>query len=764
MTFAKNNLLAVDYYREPGSVSEIIGDSIILNEGDRIYVSVKTSRNVISSAYRFSGFRLYEEDETDGKYYMTDTVIPADDGSILEWSQDRAGQELSIVPVGSYLPRKISLKSTYLDSDGIEHELYGDRWEVNKDKVKGDMTEVSAISSYDVVFRYDPDEYFLVETVPGSYSSEDGTVTFDRRDPKEETQDYSVKLSEYLTVTIKTQEERKAFINDGVEEKFNSNKPLSISGLKYGDMIIIRTDSEWETLKNSDQLICKTDRKVNGKWEYTMEVPKPGNLFAFDPEEYSYAHGTIEFCYNGEKIAETRYIEEGRIITYEAVSCEQGYRLPDGDHKIVISTPEETIEKLKAICFVESTVVKVKLPQPRYGGRIDYYLNNKMINDDQIECWCGDRIEMKCSHWDGWSGHGQATYTVEEKETQTVLYKDEPVDTLFKETEGHKPDLYVSIDASVGLDTKFSVSASGLNKSDLCYRHETAWENVKNIFHIFTNIKNFNMSGDLIIQQEKIGTEKDITISADTLVGHNGKAIKVQVYKKVRDKSGEDEISTYFLNESSNQINIPIYVGSRQNESTVVYDGIIIRVSLTEVEQYRTPVAVENGFVAVYSCDQPRVEILDGDLVDKTDDVIVELHPDIGYYVTGKSVKDEIYSEKIKFSDYLADIRKMVEKHPIKKYIRITLDGADGYGTCEYKYNGQVVSGFVNVKPGDEITLQYTISEPDYRIVSGSGAFKFIKDIFTNDKTITRTIAVDETYDGITLNRESFDIELEKEA
>jgi hypothetical protein len=105
------------------------------------------------------------------------------------------------------------------------------------------------------------------------------------------------------------------------------------------------------------------------------------------------------------------------------------------------------------------------------------------------------------------------------------------------------------------------------------------------------------------------------------------------------------------------------------------------------------------------------------------------------------------------FSKYLSGIQDIVQKHPAMKIYLATLDSSDLYGTCIYKLEGDIVSGTVELRDGQKLTLEYEITDSSYIIenASGIGPWK-------NNKKTTGSIEVTAALDGKTIQREDFNI------
>lgn len=160
---------------------------------------------------------------------------------------------------------------------------------------------------------------------------------------------------------------------------------------------------------------------------------------------------------------------------------------------------------------------------------------------------------------------------------------------------------------------------------------------------------------------------------------------------------------------------------------------------------------VNNAVISV--TDENGNILQDGDRVDDNEKLTVTITPTSGYYVTGKKVKDGVYQDTMKYKEYFSNIDKIIEDHPVKKLINVTLDDSDDYGTCVYTIDGEVVSGTIVMREGQKIKLEYTLTDSNYQIDSGWIIIK------TKE---TATFEISEGSDGKTLSREDFNIQIKK--
>ena len=158
---------------------------------------------------------------------------------------------------------------------------------------------------------------------------------------------------------------------------------------------------------------------------------------------------------------------------------------------------------------------------------------------------------------------------------------------------------------------------------------------------------------------------------------------------------------------------------------------------------------VNNARISV--TDKNGNELQEGSEVDDDEKVTVTISPAGGYYVTGKKVDDGVYQATMKYKEYVSDIDEIIEEHPIKKLIYVTLDVSDNFGTCVYTVDGEEVSGTIGLREGQKVKLEYILTDSRYQIDTGW---------FGNKTKKTASIEITEKYDGQTLSREDFDIQI----
>lgn len=188
-----------------------------------------------------------------------------------------------------------------------------------------------------------------------------------------------------------------------------------------------------------------------------------------------------------------------------------------------------------------------------------------------------------------------------------------------------------------------------------------------------------------------------------------------------------------------------ITISARNSDTTGTYSDSDVAISNGRlVLTYKDGTLIENG----------------SELPGDNEEVIVKIIPDDGYYVTGSKVKDDVYSETMKYSNFEKDRESIILNHPIKKYITITLSTTDQFGKCIYLLSGKEISGTVSLKEGDKIKLEYTLTDNAYEIVRKDWFDDLLSGLFYKD-SVTITITISSEMDGQTLSPDQY-IELSK--
>lgn len=298
--------------------------------------------------------------------------------------------------------------------------------------------------------------------------------------------------------------------------------------------------------KLSGEVVIKSDTQIK---DLVVNADSDGS-FVYRASDFKYAHGSIIFRYKGDVIADGQRLGRGSEITYEAASADSGYWLPDGEHKIFIEGEDQAKEEMRAIRFYKHEKRNVKLIRTEHGGVIKYTQNGKVLTGTSASVYCGSVIEMSFTPWSGWStdNFDNIKYIVTEEENQIVKIGSSQIDNeLFREAAEHKPKLTVKLGSSVGKATSFSVIASGAAP--------------------VLKAKTDNKLIDKTIFEDKIGTEKGFTITAEEGALIGGEQIRLDIGYKYSDKTTANV--TRYIRKLPGSVTVNIYDSNyeRQNKT-----------------------------------------------------------------------------------------------------------------------------------------------------------------------------------------------------
>ncbi len=745
VTFATNSKLNVQYFEDADKSIAIDTASCYLNPGDSVYAQVEASDDV--SVYEFSKFNIYAYDADGDKKDVTKLLGNTDAGLVAQIPFDYDGTELSIVPVGEYHPKEISLRDYYIEDDKTEHDL-GGIWMINDEEYTDDSVKINPSSSYIISYKYDVNDFFYVSSEPECYynNTEDGTIIFKQRTADDEPAGYMVELHPYSQASIISGVDRSVSVNNEGTQTVKENTELTISNLKYGDKVLIATDKEWKELENNKSLVwigTEPSSTEPFKYEYTLIVPEKGSEFRFDPKEYKYDHGSLTFRYAGLPVEDIKFLEKGRRIYYETKEAEDGYWLPSGEHYIIVGEEAETREQLNDIKFVQKVQVSVHLKQPIFGGKVIYSIDGENAVSEQVDTYSGSLISMDFEPWEGWiCNYKDGTqYEVNGDSIQTITVDGVDINDLFVEDNDHKPVLTIVLEKSVGEEMMFDITASGLQIDEDSYKG-TWWK-----------------SDYKIVDACKIGTEENIIMSMKNKSIPTGEAVKIVVKKKVKDNNDDVPPEIWYVDDLTKlQEPICIYSDTELGHSKIWYDSINITVSKVNIENF-TAFQTEPNVILTVKNDDTKHLLKEGNYVENSQKVIVTLEPKDGYYISNGNVSGgTVYQNTIKYSKYLSDIENILSKHPAEKYCEITLDKSDSFATYTYKRGKEEVNDAVaKLKQGEKLTLEYEITDDSHKLKEETGGFLgFGK----SDKKVTAQIEITADYDGRIVTKEDFGIEV----
>ncbi len=760
ITFSSNPNLMVTYYADANHEKVINASSYYANHGDNIYADVAVVENAPSSEYKFLCFRVFEYNDQGERTEREDLQGDFDaTGIVLQIPSDFAGHDLSIDPVGEFPMRMIHMNDYYIDESDNKQKLSG-TWIVN-DKVctEDESIEINSMSSYIISYQYDSNDYFYVSSSPDCYyhDNDGGVVIFNQRTATDNTEEYSVELHEYLSVTLVADTNRTITINNEPAQFVKANNEFVVSHLRYGESVTLKTNKEWPDLKTNRDLIYIDEKKSGNNYIYTLIVPEKGGEFVFNPLDYIYDHGTIIFSCFGSRVTYTQILAKGSRIYYEQGSADEGYWLAGSkdSHYITVGDEEETRQQLEDIHFTPKVQVTLNLPQPEYGGTITYKTNKGVIDSDVYQTYSGTKITMDFNAWEGWKTEYKSgvEYSVGEKSDQTVTVAGKNVNSIFTEDEDHKPALTVILEKSVGEQMKFLISAAGLSKQEYSYGKDSGDAGFSigdlNTYDIISKNKT-------VIDKQKIGTEAGIEIIMSNRALKSGTAVRILIDRVDRDGNKTSEI--IFSDDLTEAIPvINIYKDGNNTTSPIWYRTITIKIGVVDVVTHTEADAGNHTSIAVKEIDTNRL-LNSGDFIESSQTVGVTIKPSSGYYLSGKNIKSGLYYKAMKYADYQKNINSIIAEHPAQKYRQISLDASDTFAEYTYKLAGKKVAGSIEAEIGQKLELTYEIKEAGYKLKKAG------EDLITplNNIKTTQTLVITEEMDGITLTKENFNIYVEE--
>lgn len=479
---------------------------------------------------------------------------------------------------------------------------------------------------------------------------------------------------------------------------------------------------------------------------YSVELRSLEGIFLFNPVLYSAEHGTVTFKYNDKELTETSYIPDGQAIQYTA-EPDAGYTHPEGTGKIIVSAvnPDETDAKIRDIIkFYSDTQSIVILPQPS-GGRIIYTANGTRLTGSSCALLSGTEITMEFRPWNGWIcdvEDGEKYKVQDGKQTVSLADGRNIYQDVFREADSHKPLLNIMLTDSAK-DVKFDISAPGIKaKANLNYAAGDKASPLPDLLG----------QNDRIIFSGKVGTDSSISLTAkdDTLLA--GEALKLEISKE--DTDGVKYKSIQYITKLPYSSEIDLYEGQLVSASSIVFETVTVTISKVKVVSYSAPSSAYATIRAALNDVTDHSVLKSGDMLEPSREVTITITPQIGYYISGANDTRGIYSKSMKYSAWEKDAEKILAEHSAVKLWYVTLNTADSYGTCTYKLDGTVVSGRVSIREGQKLTLEYTLTDPNYQIVRSS-LTGFIGNIIHN-QTEPYAIPVSKELDGKTIQRSDY--------
>lgn len=203
VTFADNPYFETEYFTDADMKDIIDTHACYLHPGDTIYGQALSSNssNPAPDLYALSEYRILEYDK-EGNVQNTHKQSVSDDHIVYVIPEQVTSLELSVIPVGNYSDRDLSINVFYTDDAGNNCSLgNAGIWTINGETVSGNTVTINPLESYILTFTYDSENYFYVSSEPECFTrdpSSTGFVEFERADSTTEQTCYQVENKHYL--------------------------------------------------------------------------------------------------------------------------------------------------------------------------------------------------------------------------------------------------------------------------------------------------------------------------------------------------------------------------------------------------------------------------------------------------------------------------------------------------------------------------------------------------------------------------------------
>lgn len=346
ITFAENRYLNIWYYTDSSMKTPIDTTSCYLNPGDRLYAKVIACVNPNSNLYRLAEYRIMEYD---AEGIIKNKYIQKVNDGVLEYEipTNFTSTEMSIIPVGEYPNRNLSMSVYYVDDNGNKCSLgNAGTWSINSNSIGGNTAQISPIESYVLKFAYDTGNYFYVGCEPACFTKNPanaGFVEFWEAESTDADMNYSVELHKFLSLSLKFGAEAKVSINQGDFETIKKNKVLNIPKLQYGDSITIETSGDCTITGGNYQHISATKDPIVNSYRYTLKVVPAAESNAAEVLKQTLDvkrifnvtldtncdYGTCIYKLDGKTVSGTTQVQEGQALTVTYKITDKNYSFAD---------------------------------------------------------------------------------------------------------------------------------------------------------------------------------------------------------------------------------------------------------------------------------------------------------------------------------------------------------------------------------------------------------------------------------------------------
>ena len=342
VTFADNRYMKILYYTDASMTTPVDTDECYLNPGDTLYAQLTGYNNPKSNLYRLAEYRIRSYDANGNE--RSEEVAEVTDG-LLEYRipEDFTGTELSVLPVGEYTDRQLSVDVYYTDDEGQEHALgNAGCWYINDEEIQESTVSISPIESYALKFVYDKENYFYVSSTPECFTKDPadaGFVEFWEADPTDADAAYRVELHPYLNLSLKCSDKAQIRMGSAEAKTLKKNAVWESGKLCYGDTITIETAGECTITDGDYQHIRATKDPITDGYRYTLSVvQEPENneaenlILTVDVDRVfdvvlgnDCDYGTCVYKLDGDEVSGEVSLQEGQKLTLTYNITREGY-------------------------------------------------------------------------------------------------------------------------------------------------------------------------------------------------------------------------------------------------------------------------------------------------------------------------------------------------------------------------------------------------------------------------------------------------------
>lgn len=422
VTFARNDYLKITYFRDEALTDPLPAENCWLEPGDAVYASEPVLLNPNSSLYDFSQFLVREYDEA-GKMKRV-LAEPRDvPGLVFRIPENFSGTEISIIPLGGYRSRTVTLSAVY-GSGEQEQILENGVWQINGRRYGNGTVALNPMESYRVVYDYSAykEGWYFAGSTPESYwdRTSDGTITFLAVPTNEEHVDYTVRLHPYGSMTVGNavnfQNAVDSLIDsasaifgnknvigmqniveliqvNGISVGNNfSDTEINVPELKVGDEILIRVPADLKVI--ADGMALPAPELKNESREYRFSIP--------DREDMNFRLSVSRRNSETEGQWHVPSVARGTMALYDALGNRyaEGSELPAEDEKVTVEIRPDS-----GLCIygknVKDNVYRAEMSFASFVEKFDTIVSEHPIRPG-IMVYIDTADELgECTFWSG---------------------------------------------------------------------------------------------------------------------------------------------------------------------------------------------------------------------------------------------------------------------------------------------------------------------------------------------------------------------------